>query len=182
MNLEKADYGTIIQFGNMQDFNLKLQQEGKTLNEIINIKDKAGMSLLEKSLVARKFDIAKYLLLNGATVNNVSSEGYNEFHFIAGNINSDGAIEIAKLLLEKGTSLTTKDNKYGNSALFTLCQEIFKVRSDEGIKFLERCFENVHDFDNHNKRGYSIRMLINERGPDRLKQIMEGIPPLRLFS
>ena len=53
MKLEKADYGTIIQFGNMQDFNLKLLQEGKTLSEVIDIKDKAGMSLLEKSLVAK---------------------------------------------------------------------------------------------------------------------------------
>ena len=174
MNLEKADYGTVIQFGNMQDFNLKLQQEEKTLDEVINIKDKAGMSLLEKSLVARKFDMAKYLLSKGATVNNVSNEGYNEFHFIASNINSDGAIEIARLLLEKGTSLTTKDNKYGNSAFYTLCQEIFKVRSGDGIKFIEECCEYIHDFDDYNKRGYSIRMLINERGTDRLKQIMEG--------
>lgn len=174
MNVEKADYGTIIKFGNMQDFNLKLQQEGKTLNEVINIKDKAGMSLLEKSLVARNFDMAKYLLSNGATVNNVSSEGYNEFHYIASNINSDGAIEIAKLLLEKGTSLETKDNRYGNSAFYTLCQEIFKVRSGEGIKFMEECFEYIQDYDDYNKRGYSIRMLINERGTDRLRQIMEG--------
>ena len=174
MNVEKADYGAIIKFGNMQDFNLKLQQEGKTLNEVINTKDKAGMSLLEKSLVARNFEMAKYLLSNGATVNNVSSEGYNEFHYIASNINSDGAIEIAKLLLEKGTSLATKDNRYGNSAFYTLCQEIFKVRSSEGMRFMEECFEYIHDYDDCNKRGYSIRMLINERGTDRLKQIMEG--------
>ena len=62
MNVEKADYGTIIKFGTMQDFNTKLQMEGKTIDEVIDIIDKDGISLLEKSLIARKFDIAKILL------------------------------------------------------------------------------------------------------------------------
>ena len=40
MNIEKADYGTIIRFGTMQDLNTKLQIEGKTLYEVIYVTDK----------------------------------------------------------------------------------------------------------------------------------------------
>ena len=146
MNVEKADYGTIIKFGTMQDFNTKLQMEGKTIDEVIDIIDKDGISLLEKSLIARKFDIAKILLANNAKVNNISHEGCNEFHYIASNINHDGALDI----------------------------EIFKVRSVEGLRFIETCFENVQEYDTCNKAGYSVRMLINERGTDKLKQMMES--------
>ena len=71
MNVEKADYGTIIQFGTMHDFNTKLQMEGKTLDEVMDITDKDVISLLQKSLIARKFDIAKVLLANNAKVNNI---------------------------------------------------------------------------------------------------------------
>ena len=172
MNIEKADYGTVIQFGTMDDFNTKLQMEGKTLAEVIDITDKNGISLLEKSLSSRKFDIAKVLLANNAKVNIISNDGCNEFHYIAGNINQEGALEVAKILLDRGTSLMVQDKKYGNSALFTLCMEIFKVRSDEGLEFLETCFENVQEYDTCNKAGYSIRKLINERGTDKLKQII----------
>lgn len=172
MKIEKADYGTIIKFGTINDFYLKLQMEGKSLDEIIDIVDENGVSLLEKSLVARKFDISKELLLNNAKINNISKEGCNEFHYIASNINYKGALDVAKILLDRGTSLTVKDKKYGNSAFFTLCQEIFKVRSNEGLEFIESCFENIQEYDACNKMGYSIRMLINERGTDKLKQMM----------
>lgn len=174
MNVEKADYGTIIKFGTMHDFNTKLQMERKTLDEVIDATDKDGISLLEKSLIARKFDIAKVLLANNAKVNNISNEGCNEFHYIASNINHDSALDIAKILLDRGTSLMVKEKKYGNSAFFALCQEIFKVRSVEGLNFIERCFENVQEYDTCNKAGYSIRMLINERGTDKLKEMMES--------
>lgn len=173
MNIEKADYGTIIKFGNLQDFISKLQQEEKNIGEVINITDKEDISLLEKSLIARKFDIAKYLLSNNAKVNNVSKDGYNEFHYIASNINCDGALEIARLLLDKGTSLIIKDKKYKNSAIFLLCHEVFKVRSADGLNFIEECLKKINTFDDCNKNGYSVRTLLNERGTDRLKQLME---------
>ena len=150
MNIEKTDYGTIIRFGTIQDLNTKLQMEGKTLDEVIDVTDKEGVSLLEESLIARKFDIAKVLLANNAKVNNISHEGCNEFHYIASNINHDSALDIAKILLDRGTSLMVKEKKYGNSAFFALCQEIFKVRSVEGLNFIERCFENVQEYDTCN--------------------------------
>ena len=173
MNIEKADYATIIRFGTIHDLNMKLQMEGKNLIEVSNIIDKDGISLLEKSLIARKFDIAKELLANNAKVNNVSNAGCNEFHYFASNINCDGALDIARILLAKGTSLMEKEKKYNNSAFFTLCQEVFKVRSVEGLAFIEECFDKVEDYDDCNKMGCSIRMLINERGTDKLKKIME---------
>ena len=174
MNVGKADYGTIIKFGTMRDFNMKMQMEGKVLDEVMDITDKDGISLLQKCLIARKFDIAKMLLANNAKVNNISNEGCNEFHYIASNINHDGALDIAKILLDRGTSLMVKEKKYDNSAIFALCQEVFKVRSIEGLNFIEACFENLQEYDICNKMGYSIRMLINERGTDKLKQMMES--------
>ena len=48
MNVEKADYGT------MQDFNTKLQIEGKTIDEVIDGTDKDGVSLLEKKFNCKK--------------------------------------------------------------------------------------------------------------------------------
>lgn len=109
MNIEKADYATIIRFGTLHDLYMKLQMEGKNLIEVSNITDKEGISLLEKSLIARKFDIAKELLANNAKVNNVSNVGCNEFHYLACNSNCDGALDIARILLAKGTSLMEKE-------------------------------------------------------------------------
>lgn len=174
MNVEKADYGTIIKFGTIHDFDAKLKMEGKTLDEVKNITDKDGISLLEKSLIARKFDIAKMLLANNVKVNNISNDGCNEFHYIASNINNEGAIDVAEILLDRGVSLMAKEKKYGNSAFFVLCQEIFKVRSVEGLNFIELCFKQVREYDICNKAGYSIRMLINERGTEKLKKMMES--------
>ena len=173
MNIEKADYGTIVQFGSLDDVIQKLIIEEKSIADVIDITDENGMSLLEKSLVARKFDIAKYLLDNNAKVNIVSNSGYNEFHYIASNIDCDGAIQIARILLRRGTSLILQDNRFGNSAIFTLCMEIFKSRTEEGLAFLEECILCVTDIDTCNKNGYSLRILISERGTDRLKTILE---------
>ena len=173
MNIEKADLGTIILLGTLHDFYEKLQMEGKNLHEVIDDIDGNGVSLLQKSLIARKFDIAKVLLENNAKVNHVTNSGSNEFHCVAANIRYEGGLEIAKILLDRGVSLVAKDKKYGNTALFTLCMEIFKVRSVEALEFLETCFERCQEYDTCNKAGYSLRMLINERGTDNLKRIME---------
>lgn len=67
-----------------------------------------------------------------------------------------------------------KDKKYGNTAFFTLCHEILKVPSAEALDFLETCFERVQEYDTCNKAGYSIRMMINQRGTDKMKQMMES--------
>ena len=173
MNLEKADYGTIIEFGTPEDFDTKLRMDGHSFEDVVDYVDEAGITLLGKCLVTRKFDMAKRFLDKNARVNRVTKDGCNEFHLIAANIRYDGAIEIAKILLDRGVSLTAVDKKYGNTALFTLCMEIFAVRSPERMEFLEKCIEQADNVDHCNKAGISTRMMVAKRGTDRLKQLME---------
>lgn len=174
MNLEKADYGTIVRFGTLKDLQEKMKQKGEDISEIVNLTDDSGISLLEKSLVSRKFEISKYLLDNNAKVNIVSKDGNNEFHFLAPNINCNEAIEIGKLLLRKGTSVMQKEMKYGNTAFFSLCLEAFKGRSECTMEFIEECFDKVTDVDKKNNNGLSVRKLIAERGTEKLKKRLEG--------
>ena len=94
MNIEKADYGAIVKFGTLDDILNKLKIEQSSIREIIDWKDAKNMSLLEISIVSRKFDISEFLLDNGAQVNNVSKSGNNEFHYLASNLNCEGAVEI----------------------------------------------------------------------------------------
>lgn len=173
MNIEKADYGTIVKFGTLKDLHEKIKIKNDNVADIINWVDDSGISLLERSLISRKFEISKFLLDNNAKVNIVSKEGNNEFHFLAPNINCIEAVEIGKLLLSKGTSVMQKDVKYGNTAFFSLCMEAFKERSESTMNFIEKCFEQVTDVDEKNKNGFSIRKLIMERGSDELKKRLE---------
>lgn len=173
MNIEKADYGTIIKFGTLYDILNKLKIEQSSIQEIIEWKDAKDMSLLEISIVSRKFDVSKFLLDNGAQVNNVSKSGSNEFHYLASNLNCEGAVEIGEILLEKKTSLMQKEIKYGNTAFFSLCIEAFKTRSTSVMKFVEKCFNEVTSVDEPNRNGMTIRKLINERGSDKLKKLLK---------
>lgn len=173
MNLEKADYGTIVKFGTLKDLQDKMKLKEESISDIVNLIDNSGMSLLERSLVSRKFEISKYLLDNNAKVNIVSKEGNNEFHFLAPNINCNEALEVGVLLLRRGTSVMQKEMKYGNTAFFSLCFEAFKGRSECTMAFIEACFEKVTDVDEKNNNGFNIRKLIIERGTDELKKRLE---------
>lgn len=173
MNIEKADYGTIIKFGTLNVFLKKVEIEHDSIEKIVSSLDNAGISLLEKSIIARKFEISQYLLNHGANVNVVSEEELNEFHFLAANINCEGAIDIGRNLLSRGVSVMQKEHKYGNTAFFALCIEAYKVRSEKVLEFLNDCFEYVTDIDDENTSGYSIRSLINQRGSEELKKRME---------
>ncbi|RDU22221.1 ankyrin repeat domain-containing protein [Anaerosacchariphilus polymeriproducens] len=175
MDLIKADYNTVIKFGNKEDLLSKIEMENKTISDIINIPDKNGVSLLEKALISRKFEIAQFLLDCGAEVNIVSIEGCNEFHYIAANINSVGAVDVAYELLDKGVDLSKKEKKFGNTALFTLCQEVLKRRSTEGIKFICKCLQSKPNVDENNKLGYNVRKILEERGTDEMKNLLEEI-------
>jgi len=134
MDIHKADYSTVIKFGTLDDFKNKLNIETKDIREIVNNTDDNGVSLLHKALISRKFDIAKYLLSECAEVNIVSNDGYNELHYLAANINFDGALEIAKILVCQGVELDQIDKKYGNTALLTICLELLKRRTEEPKK------------------------------------------------
>src|SRR5699024_6481395 len=137
------------------------------IEEVINSVDKDGISLLQRSLIARKFEIAKFLLENDAYVNVISNEKRNELHYLAANINYPGAIDIAYQLVELGVDLNLKDKKYANSALFTLCQDVL---TKEGNQFIVKCIEMKPDISGHNKVGYSLKELIEERGTTEMKK------------
>ncbi len=172
MNIEIAGYDTIIRFGTLEDLKTKMKMNNDTIAHVLDWRNEDGMSLLEKSLSARNFEVSKYLLDNEADVNVVSKDGNNELHYIAANIREDGALEIAYELLDKGCSVMQRDKRFGNTAFFTLCTEVFKVRSDVMTEFLNKCFEKVTNVDEKNISGYSIRDLIEARGSEELKKIL----------
>lgn len=175
MDINKADYGTIIKFGNLKLFLEKLKIEGNCIEEIVDSIDKNGISLLEKSLISRKFDIANFLLDNGAKVNIISKDDCNEFHYLAANINCQGAVEVACRLVDMGVDLNLKDKKFGNSAIWSLCQEVLKKRTKEGNDLIVKCLGKRPNINDENKYGYSLRDLIEERGTDDMKKVLEMI-------
>lgn len=177
MNIEKADYGTIVIFGTLKDLQEKMRLSHASVSDLVNWRrDCDGASLLEVSLAHRKFEISKYLLDNNADVNVVTADGYNEFHFLAPNINLNEAITVGKLLLGKNVSVMQKDAKYGNTAFFSLCLESFKGRSPAVMEFIQECLRKVTSVDETNKAGFSIRSLINERGNKQLKEQLKVVP------
>lgn len=175
MDISKADYGTVIKFGNLELFKEKIKLEKQTLSEILNTVDKNGISLLQKALISRKFEIANYLLDNNADVNVISNEGCNELHYLSSNINFDGAIQVAYRLINMNVDLNLKENKLNNSPLWCLCQEILKKRTEEGILLIIKCLKKNPDVKSLNCAGYSVEDLINERGTKEMKEAMEEI-------
>lgn len=175
MDINKADFWTIIKFGNLQEFLEKLNLENKSIDEVVNSTDKNGISLLEKSLISKKFDIANYLLDNNANVNIISNEGCNELHYLAANINCIGAVDLAYKLVEMDVDLNLKDKKFANSAIMSLCQEVLKERTKEGIDLILKCLEKRPDFNDLNNFGYSLKRIIEERGTEDMKKVMEAI-------
>lgn len=176
LNIELADYGTVVRFGTRGDFDAKLQMMGQTLDDVVDFVCENGVSLLGRCLSSRKFEFAKELLAKNAKVNVVGKEGYNEFHLLAANIREAGALDVAWMLLDRGVSLTAQDKKYKNTALFTLYLEQLKMRTPESMDFIEACLKKAEKsaFDIPNKAGITLRGFINENGPERFKTVMEG--------
>lgn len=175
MDLKKADIGTVIEFGTLDDFAYKLELESQNLSDIIDHVNPDGVSLLQKALVGRKFDNAKFLMNNGAKVNVITKAGNNELHCLAANINFDGALDLARLLIDRGVDLNHIDKKYGNPAVFSIFLELLKRQSQEGMKFIEEILSYKLDIDIVNKSGISARKLLIERGNDSIKKIVEAI-------
>lgn len=173
MDLQRADYATIIKFGTLDDFQKKIEMESQSLGGIIDTTDANEISLLQKALISRKFDIAKYLLNESAKVNIISKDGFNELHYLAANINFDDAIQVARLLINHGVDLNHVDKKYGNSALLSICLEILKRQTKEGMEFIEEIIEQNADVDIVNKSGISVRSLLDERGTDRIRLLLK---------
>ncbi len=175
MDINKADYFTISQFGNLEYLLDKLRSEHQDIEEVVNLIDKNGISLLQRSLISRKFDISNFLLDNNAKVNIVSNDGYNELSYLAANINITGAVELAIRLLNREVDLNLKDKKFGNSAMFSLCQEVFKKRTEKGNDLIIKCLKKRPKMSGSNKSNDSLKQLIEERGTDEMKKVMEEI-------
>ncbi|MFJ7973560.1 ankyrin repeat domain-containing protein [Psychrobacillus sp. NPDC096389] len=175
MDIQKADYWTVIKFGNLELFMEKLRMENQIIEGMVNSVDRNGISLLEKALISRKFDIANFLLDNNAKVNIISNEECNELHYLAANIHFTGAVELAHRLVDLGVNLNLRDRKFGNSAMWSLCQEVFKKRTEEGNHLIVKCLKKRPNMNDLNKSGYSLKELIEERGTDDIKKVVEEI-------
>lgn len=131
MNLEKANFFSVIQFGTKEQFIQKLQMESGNLSDIINLKDEDGVSLLEKCLSNRKYDIAQMLMEHGVPFNVISKDNCNELHYLSPNIDSMESLAIAKQLVQMGVDLDLPDKKYKNTPFWYLCEKAIQKNSSD---------------------------------------------------
>ena len=175
MNIEKADLFTVIQFGTKELFIDKLKMEQCNLDDVMNLRDSNGISLLGKSLISRKFDIASMLLHKGVKLNLVSRDNCNELHYLAANLDSKESIEIAEQLVEAGVDLNLPDKKYKNTPFWYLCQKAIQKGGDNFDLLLKMCMRKQPDIDCVNIVGNTIRSMVEERGSEAIKEIvLEG--------
>ncbi|TFJ46867.1 hypothetical protein CKN80_03780 [Carnobacterium divergens] len=175
MNLEKADYFVIAQFGNLDLILQKLNLENKNIDDIKNVCNKNHISLFEQSLIFRNFDISNYLLENKVKLNVISNENRNELHYIAANINNSKAIKITKYLIDQSVDLNLQDKEFGNTPFWYLCLETMKVNSEELFDLIQYCLTNGAKFDIKNKKELSILNLVHERKNKIMQKLFEGV-------
>ena len=174
MDLQKADFFTVAGFGTKTLFCEKLKLEKKEITDVLGMRNKNGASLLEESLSLRKFDIAQLLLDGGIAVNVVTKENCNELHFIAAHLHEDGAVGIAKQLIEKGVDLNLPDKKYGNTPFWYLCMSALRKSDERIMNLIECCMERKPDIDWKNNTGRSTRDMILQRGNKTLIEKVVG--------
>jgi len=174
MNIEKADVFVIAQLGNVDLLIKKLNMIDMTIENVKNRKDKNGISLLQKSIIGRKFDISKVLLDLNVDINVISQEGYNELHYIVCNLGTKESFDIAKQIIAKGGDLNFKDKVYGNSPFNYICQEAIKKTKQnvEFYEFISYCMTYRPELNEKNLYGRNIMDIINESGNEILKKII----------
>lgn len=174
MDLQKADFFTVAGFGSTKEFKEKLKMEQKEIADVLGIRSKSGASLLETSLSARRFDIAQLLLDAGISVNVVTRENYNELHLIAAHLREEGAVEIAKQLVEKGVDLNLPDKKYKNTPFWYLCMYSLSATGGSRLDFIRFCMERKPDIDWENITGRSTRTLVLQGGTKEMIETVVG--------
>lgn len=174
MNLEKADLFAIVQFGNYQLFTEKLKIIKNTLDNIKNEKDLQGISLLQRSIIGKNFDISKELLLLNCKINVISKEGYNELHYIYANLKTKESFSVAKKIIEKGGDLNLKDKLYGNTPFNYICQEAIKQhnQTEDFFDFVKFCMKYNPDLNSNNFYNINIIKLVKESKNEKLIQII----------
>ena len=173
MNVQKASYCTLLNYGKEEEFYEKLKLENKTVSDVLRLDDEGDLLLLA-AISGKNFNIAKVLLEKGADVKKVSADGFNAFHLIASSLYDEDALAFAELLSEKGADLACQDKKYGNTAMFTLCMEALKNRTLPASRvFVCKCLMKNIGIDQPNKRGITARNVIEQRGTPEMKAALE---------
>ena len=57
--------------------------------------------------------------------------------------------------------------------MLSICLELLKRQSDEGMKFSEEVLSNPQNIDIANKSGISVRKLLTERGQEMIKELIK---------
>jgi len=169
MDIEKASYSTIAMIGNLKILQEKLKLDRKTINDVKDIID-SDESLLMKSIAYGRFDIAKYLLENGAKVNIISKNGNNELHCLSYHLKEVGALEIGYMLLKRGVDLNKKDKKFNNSAFWYLCYNAQLSPTTAICEFISYCLDKNPDLDTPNFAGKTVNSLI--MGSEELQHLL----------
>ena len=160
--MKEENYFVIVSFRDKAAMEKELKMQGDRIEDIKDIKEADGKSLLEAALGSGKFEMASYILAQRPRLNVVSKEGYNELHFLAARSREKGGAELAEQLLEKGVSLDQADKRYGKTPLWYFCQEYHKRGGEVLYSFLEKCFAQAPDVDRPNKAGYTLRQMIEQ--------------------
>jgi hypothetical protein len=148
----------------------KLKMEQSNLSDVINLQDNNGISLLEKSLICKKFDIALMILQKGPMLNVVSKDNCNELHYLAASLNDKESIEIAQQLVEAGVNLNLPDKKYKNTPFWYICQKAIQKGGEDFDELIKMCMEKQPDIDCANVAGNTIKGLVKERGNEVIRE------------
>ena len=94
--------------GNIDSVKVILEKKGS----LLNCADEIGYTPLHWALIREKWDLAEYLIVQGASLNIQGNDGGTPLHCAANHDNPD----IVLLLLEKGAKVNVPNN-WGNTAL-----------------------------------------------------------------
>ena len=132
----------------------------------LNTLDQSGRNMLQRAIVGKKFDTAKYLIDKGIDTDIVwAQKGSSILHLIA----EYQDIEIAKLLLDKGADINIRD-KYGNSAMWTAVFNC-KGRNYEMVELFMKYQPDITTKNNAGRSPLDFAMQVNNQ---RLIDILQG--------
>ena len=120
------------------DFNYKPDYDDKTLLELIktvpdiNMKGRDGRTLLIHSALYKRIEIVRWLLENGALIDEKDMQGLSALHCAVISNNC----EIAEYLLEQRADIDIRDN-FGNTPLMRagLNMDMIKLFLDHGADY-----------------------------------------------
>lgn len=176
MDLKKADFFTVIQFGTKEDFIQKSKIESVNLTDVINLKDKNGVSLLEQCFISRKYDIAQLLMENSVEINVISKENCNELHYLSANMEGVRSIDLATQLVELGVDLNLQDKRYKNTPFWYLCEAALLKKNQDMSRdmnqLIKLCMDKGAILTLHNIAGNTVESMLLKRASQELKKIV----------